>query len=164
MSREIPLTQGQFAIVDDEDYEYLNRFKWCAVYDKKMGSFYAARKGKCGNSENLKFLSMHREIMNPPENMSIDHINHNTIDNRRCNLRICTQGQNVMNVIKRSDNTSGYKGVSWKKSANRWCAQLRANGKCVYSMYFTDKIEAAKAYDDVAKKFHGEFAYLNFPE
>jgi len=159
MSREIPLTQGYFAIVDADDYERLNRYKWhVGVYPNNR--VYPSR----WSVVKSKRIRMHKDILTPVRGFVIDHINGNTLDNRKDNLRICTHSQNLTNVGKKSNNTSGYKGVSWNKSHGKWQSQICVNGKTTYLGHFNDKLKAAKAYDDAALKHHGEFARLNFPE
>src|SRR5579863_1550584 len=106
---------------------------------------------------------MHREIMKPSKDEEVDHINHDKLDNRRENLRVCTGSQNQCNRRRKLKNTSGYKGVCWYRSKNRWKAALNIKGKCVWTGLFKNKEEAAHAYDEAAKLHHGEFAYLNFP-
>lgn len=155
--KSIPLTQGQFAKVDDEDFEYVNQFKWYAWFNKDTQSYYARRNDRKGNIRN-----MHRFIMDTPVDLQCDHINHDTLDNTRKNLRNCTPSQNRMNVHIKRSNTSGYKGVSKDKKA--WKAQLDKDGKSVFRKNFPTPEEAARAYDEAAKKHHGEFAFLNFPQ
>ncbi len=105
---------------------------------------------------------MHRVIMNPPDDMVVDHIDSNGLNNRRTNLRVCTLLQNSYNrkTIKAS---SQYKGVRWNKRKKRWVSSISPNGKFILIGYFKDELTAAKAYDEKAKEFFGEFAYLNFP-
>lgn len=178
--KEIKLTQGKVTLVDDEDYEELNAFKWCARKDTKNGSYYAERalvlelhpkfKTKC--------IKMHRCIMeeeNPK--IHIDHKDGNTLNNTRQNLRVATPTQNGANRTKGSkSNTSGFRGVSFKKSSEenktgrtssvprkQWVAQVNANGKRVTIGYFETPEEAAQAFDNAAKKYYGEFCgKLNF--
>jgi hypothetical protein len=158
MSRLIPLTRGYFAIVDDQDYEELSKHKWHANI-KSNNRVYPIR-----YDAKLKRVAMHKDVLNHFDGSDVDHINGNTLDNRLCNLRICTRSQNTQNANKKSNNTSGYKGVSWHSHTKKWQVQLCANGKYISVGYFDDKIEAAKAYDNAAIKYHGEFSRLNFPK
>ena len=157
--KKIPLSQGKFAIVDDEDYEHLNQWKWCCT-----SRGYASRHRRKGEKCPGRVVYMHRVIlerMGFKDFESSDHINRNQLDNRRCNLRSVTQRENLHNQGKRSNNTSGYKGVTWAKHATKWRAQMQLNGKYKHIGYFDDKKEAARAYNKAAKKHHGEFAVLN---
>jgi len=159
--RRIPLTQGKYAIVDPEDFERLNRHKW---YASKWGNtFYAIR--CAGPAKKTTYIRMHREIIHPPRHLVVDYINHNGLDNRKANLRPATRAQNNYNrlAIKRKGATSKYKGVDWKKDKKKWCARIYFNGKLIFLGYFKDEKQAAKAYDKAAKKYYGQFAYLNFP-
>ena len=159
--RRIPLTQGKYAIVDPEDFERLNKHKWYAA--KRSNTFYAIR---CvGTRRNRRNIWMHREIIHPPRHLVVDHINHNGLDNRKANLRPATQAQNNYNrvIIKRKDSSSKYKGVTWKKENKKWLAQIHFKGEYIFLGYFKEEKQAAKAYDKAAKKYHGEFASLNFP-
>jgi hypothetical protein len=155
--KEIQLTQGQVAKVDDGDYEYLNQWNW--YYHKG----YAVRVDKriLGKQKTIK---MHGVIMDTPTDLETDHINHDRLDNRRDNLRVVTHAQNQMNKKKQIDNTSGYKGVSWHKQKNKWIAKIQVVNRQKHLGCFTDMIEAAKAYDAAAIKYFGEFAVLNFPD
>ena len=159
--KEIKLTQGQVAIVDDWRFEELNQYKWYASWNSSTKSFCVARV----TSKLLgkpKTLFMHAVIMGTPKGMETDHINHNTLDNREVNLRVCSRSQNQMNKGKRADNTSGFKGVF--KHNSGWRARIRANRKCYNLGTFPTREEAARAYDIGAKRLHGEFAVLNFYE
>jgi hypothetical protein len=153
--KRIPLTQNKWAIVDDEDYENLSGFKW------RYSHGYAIRHPSRAMGKR-KNIFMHREIMQTPQNMATDHINLDTLDNRRSNLRVCTHGQNQANRGKLSNNTSGYKGVSWHKSSRKWAANIRYMDKQIYLGKYTNKEDAAQAYDRAALKYYGEFAILNF--
>jgi hypothetical protein len=110
---------------------------------------------------------MHREVINPPAHLDVDHINHNGLDNRKANLRPVTQAQNCLNrpykIYKKKISSSKYKGVTWHKRMKKWTAQICYQGKHKSLGYFDDETDAAKAYDDAAKKHHKEFAVLNFP-
>lgn len=141
----IPLTKGYYVKVDNEDFEKLKDIPWCYT----NGYAYSGLKGL-----------MHRYIMNTPEDMETDHINHDTLDNRKNNLRICTRSENMANTFSRG-GSSKYKGVHWVEREKRWYAQLPKNGKTFLGSFLTEE-EAAKAYDKRAKEVYGEFAKLNF--
>ncbi|MHC4889112.1 MAG: HNH endonuclease, partial [Planctomycetota bacterium] len=152
----IPLTQGKFAIVDVEDYDWLIQYKWHAC--KCKNTFYA------GRVEGGKTIRMHREIMRAPKGLVCDHINHNGLDNRKSNLRLCTNAQNCYNQRASASGTSKYKGVSWHKCSSKWSARIRCDGKFYNLGDFDDQMEAAMVYDDKAVELFDEFACLNFPE
>ena len=158
MTKEIPLTQGQVALVDDDMYEYLMQWKWFANYDG--WNWYAARNGP---RPFQKKISMHRIIISSPDDMQVDHINRNGLDNRRENLRLCTNAQNSRNRGMQKHNTTGFNGVSWRKARRKYQARIIVNGKIFYLGHFTTAEEAAKAWDEAAVKHFGEFANLNFP-
>lgn len=164
MTKEIPLTHGYIAIVDDEDYEYLNQFNWMVTIKPRMKTPYADRRITYSRG-NYGHITMHRDIFNLKRGnkTQIDHINKNGLDNRRCNLRICTQSQNMTNIDKPKTNTSGYKGVSWHNQGLKWRAQIRVNGEYYSLGLYTNKEDAARAYDKKARELCGEFAVLNFP-
>lgn len=152
--KKIPLTQGLFAMVSDCDFEALNVHKWCAV--KLNGRFYATRK------VNGKQLLMHRSILGlKSPKILCDHRNGNGLDNTRENIRNANHSQNNHNKGKQSNNTSGFKGVSFVKVSNKWRADIKVNGQGNYLGCFETPEEAAKAYDNAAKRLHGDFAQLN---
>lgn len=155
--KKIPLTQGKFAIVDDEDYERLiKNGKWC------IAGTYAIRGVKTlGLRKTRTMTYMHRFILNAPKNMQVDHINGDRLDNRKCNLRICSPAQNSVNRGKNKNNKSGYKGVCWDSNAEKWRAYINVNYKKVHLGLFTCPIEAARRYNEAAIKHHGDFAQLN---
>ena len=158
----IPLTQGKFAIVDDADFEWLNQFKWHVATPGRC--FYAVRTTKIDGV--CKLILMHREILGllSGDGLGTDHINHNGLDNRRCNLRICTSQQNQRNRrIDAAKKTSRYKGVGWNKQLKQWRSRIYCNYKEIYLGCFRDEAEAARVYDTKAKELYGEFACLNFP-
>ncbi len=154
----IPLTQDKFAIVDAEDYDRLNKYKWHAQKDRR--NYYAKRRRSYG------MVLMHRVILNAPAGLVVDHINHNGLDNRKANLRLCTAAQNSQNSRPciRPNQWSKYKGVTFHKHKKRFTAFIRHNKKKYFLGYFKNEIDAAKAYDKAAKKYFGEYAYLNFPK
>lgn len=155
MSREILLTQGRVAIVDDEDYSFLNRWKW---YHGKQG--YATRSTLFSDGRKST-LMMHRLIINTPNDMKTDHIDGDKLNNVRINLRICSHSENLRNRSFQYNNTSGYKGVSWNKRDSVWQAHIRIDNKQFHLGYYPIKEEAAIAYNAAAIVLHGNFAYLN---
>lgn len=150
--KKIKLTRGKYAIVDDEDFEWLNQWKWyCSGYE------YVVR-SETGVKSNLRQnIFLHRILMNTPKGMETDHINGNKLDNRKSNLRICTRSQNEINKSLGINNTSGFKGVSWHKNRKKWQGKIQKK----HLGYFDKKKNAIKTYNKTAKKLFGEFAYLN---
>ncbi len=160
--RKIPLGEGRFTIVDPRDFYWLNFFHW--TLDGKKDSIYAVRNVISPNGKR-KIVRMHREIMNDPAGLFVDHRNNNGLDNRRANLRPATHSQNMQNRAKtRLKTSSRFIGVSFHKRSQCWCTAIGRNGKKVWLGSFASEIDAAKAYDAAAKKYHGEFARLNFSE
>lgn len=162
--KTIPLSQGQFSIVDDEDYAELSKHEWFADFNKHTNSFYAKRNVKVKNKSTSTIVRMHRIIMRAPKGMHVDHINHNTIDNRKHNLRIVTNSQNQMNKKKQTNNTSGVTGVGWHSRDKIWRAEISVDGKTKYlgSFILMDKaIEIRKAAEE---KYFGKHSYNNSVE
>jgi len=158
--KQIPLSQGLFALVDDEDFEYLNQFKWHAR--KSRDTFYASRNLRISKN-NRKTIQMHRVVLettNPK--IQIDHKDGNGLNNQKNNLRLATSTQNTRNSKPNKNTSSKYKGVSYRKDAKKWRSIINFNKKVIRLGCFTDEIEAAKAYDEKAKELFGEFAWLNF--
>lgn len=158
MPKEIQLTQGKVALVDDEDFDYLNQWKWYA--NNLKGKFYAVR----SESINKKYtgcLLMHRVIMNPTKGLVVDHINGDTLNNQKNNLRNCTHADNIKNQKLSISNKTGFRGVSWHKNNKVYESRIRSNNISYYIGSFNNPIDAAKAYNEAAIKFHGEFANLN---
>jgi hypothetical protein len=164
--REIPLTKGYVALVDDEDYESLSRFKWYAEEDDGGKRVYAFRNVRDAVTRKRRTISMHRSILGTPPGMDTDHINKNSLDNRRGNLRVATRPQNASNTrtLKpaRASPTSKYRGVSWTDRSPHWVAQIKMNGEHRSIGRFRNERTAAYAYDDAAYATFGEFATLNF--
>lgn len=157
---QIELTQDKVALVDDSDFEHLNQFKWYAARNH-YGGFIAQRRCDCWVGKQSHMIRMHRQITSCPQRLQTDHRNHNTLDNHRSNLRICTNAQNAMNKNGYKNHTSIFKGVSWYKATKQWQAQIKFNQKNIYLGYFNLEIDAAKAYNQKAKELFGEFALLN---
>jgi hypothetical protein len=160
--KTIPLTQGQVALVSDEDYERVNQYKWHAHFTKTSGRYYA-RAWVPITMGGPRRIMMHRLILDVSDEVTVDHVSMETLDNRRENLRQCTNSQNMQNKRVRSDSRSGYKGVHWHKHVKMWCAAITAVGRPHHIGYFVTPQDAARAYDAEARKYFGEFAYCNFP-
>ena len=158
--KEIPLTQGCVAIVDEGDYEGLMRNKWYAT--KMKGGTKAARKSPREEGRQ-KSIYMHRVIMNAKRGQYVDHRNHDTLDNRRVNLRLCTHGQNQANRHKFAGCASRFKGVTRAKRKGYWQAKIYAGGMSRLGI-FADERDAAGAYNVAAIDRFGEFALLNIIE
>ncbi len=150
--RRIPVGDGQFAIVDAADYDWLNRYHW------RLQNGYVARR------EKGRTIYMHAEIMKPPKGMMVDHINHYRQDNRRANLRVCTRQQNTHNNGKHVDSSSRFKGVGYSRQRRKWFAKIWFEGERIWLGYFTDEVEAAHVYDRKAVELFGAFAHVSFPE
>lgn len=156
---------GYKVLIDEEDWERLKGYKWYADRQavEKKGKYYF----RTDIHENGKktHIFLHRTIMccSKGDGTNIDHINGNTLDCRRSNLRLATVSQNGCNKPMMHYNVAGYKGVGWANRESKWRARIVINKKETHIGYFTDVVEAAKAYDRKAIELHGEFAYTNFP-
>ncbi len=151
--RHIPLEDGHYALVDAADYEWLSQYHW-----HSCSGGYAAR------SEKGKRILMHRQIMQPPAGMVVDHVDGQRANNCRSNLRVCTRAENQRNQRKKRGSSSKFKGVGYTKQSKRCYAKLVFEGKTVWLGHFDSEIEAARAYDRAAVEHQGEFAHLNFPD
>lgn len=149
----VPISNGKFAKVDDEDFELVSKFHW-----HMDGAGYARTNVW---SENKK-PRMHRIILNDTDTKShIDHINGDKLDNRKLNLRILSCSQNLMNRGPQANNSSGYKGVVFDRLRNKWRAEICVEKKRKYLGRFDTAEEAALAYNQASIKYHGEFGYIN---
>lgn len=157
--KQIELTQGQIALIDDEDFDLVSQYKWYT--DKTKKTIYARAHNRKKNNGNQEKVKMHRLILNPPDGLHTDHINGNGLDNRRSNLRACTKAQNAQNQRHKTGGSSKYKGVCWHKLTKKWHASIGIDGKIKYLGLFIDEKEAAKAYNNAADANFGEFARLN---
>jgi hypothetical protein len=160
--KEILLTHGMVVQVDDEDYEWLNQWKWfyAPSINKSNKTGYARRFFKV--DKKMKSVFIHREIMKTPADMETDHIDHDGLNNQRSNLRICTHSENQRNrLISVGINKSGYKGVCWNKTNNKWRSSIKINDQRIVLGDVSDPEEAARRYNEAAQKLFGEFARLN---
>ena len=157
MSKQIPLSKGQFATVDDEWFDYLSQWKW---HINAYG--YAVRKE--GPRLRQRTILMHRVIMAAPKGLQVDHKDNNPLNNQLANLRLATNAENNRNKPARPGGSSQYKGVSWEPRTRMWVAQIAVNGRKTQLGRFFSEVNAAKAYDEAARQYFGEFAVLNFSE
>lgn len=148
------INSNNFAHVDDECYPALIKYRW------REDQGYAVTNIKTERGEK-KIIAMHRMILQTPEGVQTDHVDRNGLNNLRENLRCATHSQNKANSKIPSNNTSGYKGVSWDRQKNRWLAYIKVNGKQINLLRYKDPVDAAKAYNEAALKYFGEFANLN---
>lgn len=158
--KEIKLTRGKTALVDDEDFEKLNQYEWHVQYHKKTKKYYAVRTatiyGKRCNTQ------MHRFILGLIDpKVQGDHLDGNGLNNQRENLRVATNQQNSFNMKKRLSCSSQYKGVCWNKFHQKWHSKIMVNRKIENLGYFDDEIKAAIAYNKAAERIFGQFALLN---
>ena len=151
--RLIPLTREQNAMVDTADFEWLSRWNWRANWNPHTNSYYATRV----EMPERPYIAMHSEIIGS----MADHVNRNTLDNRRHNLRPANYSQNGANQSLQSNNTSGFIGVSWAAKLGKWVSYITVDRHRIHLGYFADKLQAAQAYDLAALKHFGEFAHLN---
>ena len=152
MAKKVPLGNGQFAIVDDEDFELISKFKWHIQPSRIGKEGYAVTK-----------IRMHRIITNAPHGAMVDHINGDSLDNRRCNLRLCTNAQNQQNTEGRG-GSSRHKGVSFNKKSGKWLAAFLFEGRRYYCGLWDDEDDAARAVDKKRGEVCGTFASKNLYE
>jgi len=160
--RRIYLGQDEWTLVEPADYYPLKTFNWFLCGNGKF--FYAFTTLKIGPGK-TKLASMHRMLMDPPAHLLVDHHDNNSLDNRRANLRLATHSENCCNRQKiRTKTSSKYIGVYFEKRTGKWTSKIRIPGKRIWLGRFDSEIDAARAYDKAAKKYHKEFARLNFPK
>lgn len=156
----IKTTNGGRVIVNDEDFDFLNHWKW------RIGPFgYAIRtqhllRGK-KNTNKTKTILIHRVIMNAPFGIDVDHINHNRLDCRKINMRLCTRGENGLSKVAHKNKIIPYKGVYFEPRLGKYRVLIGVNYKSKHIGLFVDIKDAARAYNEAAKKYFGKFAYLN---
>ena len=163
--KHIKLTKGQFAIVDDEDFEWLNQWKWHVrkTHCKDGKTYYAQRSIWDKATQKCINIPMHRQILRlkKGDGRQGDHINHRTLDNRRSNLRAVTHEQNCRNRRPQQLTSSRFKGVSRIKGQNKFETHITINDRCINLGHFKSEVEAAKAYNTKAEELFGEHAWLN---
>ncbi len=180
--RAVPLSQGKFALVDRGDYAGVIRYSWYAAKTPSRFADSPFERGRSSGDKPLRgtgplqgescvwyavrkdkgrTIRMHREIMRPGRGQVVDHINHDGLDNRRCNLRVCSHAENLRNQRGQVGRSSRFKGVSRDKRLGKWRAQIWHAGRHYYLGLYVSEIEAARAYDAKARELFGEFAYLN---
>lgn len=157
---ELKLTQGKVTLIDEEDWERVSGFGWYAILT--AGGMWRVV-ATLPNSDGHKKVYLHRLLLNAPSNRFVDHISGDTLDNRKANLRICTNAENQQNSSGRL-GASRFKGVSWFARRSRWRVAFNWKGKTHFVGYFADEEEAARAYDAAILPLAGEFARLNFPK
>jgi len=159
--RKIKLTQGKYALVNNKDFEWLDKWKWYAAFCNKK-DWHSVRGRTVGKERYIVY--MHREIvgLKREDARIVDHRDHNGLNNQRYNIRICTPIENVQKRTVKKNNSSKYKGVHWAKHINKWIVRITHNKKRYHLGCFISELRAAKAYDKKAVELFGEFAYLNF--
>ncbi len=156
----IPLTQGKSTIVDAEDFEELSQYNWHVSHYCRQAKSHKIESWRVMRRKGKTHVYMSREIMKPEDGMVVDHINHDTLDNRKANLRTCTSSENMRNSYPQKNASSPFKGVT--PVHRKWKVHIRYKNTMMYLGLFSTEIDAALAYDRKAKELHGEFAYLNF--
>lgn len=161
--KKIPLSKGEVALVDDEDFARVNRLSWYCLVGA-TGLKYAVHDGRSFDRKRGKLIYMHRFVLGARAAELVDHWDGNGLDNRRRNLRCCTHSQNLCNQRKHHEASSKYKGVYWWGYVEGWASEITVSKKGTYIGTFSEEKDAALAYDLFALKQHGEFALLNFPD
>lgn len=152
--KEISLTQGRVALVDAEDFDFLNQWRWCTF---PHGLTAYAMRSLILEGNKKKTIFMHRLLLDIPPGMETDHRDGDGLNNTRANLRACTRSQNQANGRKRKGTTSKYKGVTWCKDRDKWRAQVKQGDKVFYLGHFGNEVDAAQAYNKAASEQFGEF-------
>ncbi|WP_434439746.1 HNH endonuclease [Lentzea sp. E54] len=157
--RELQLTRGYAALVDESDWDRVSQIKWQALVLRN--TVYGVRTVRHEGKQGTQYL--HRFLLDAPKGLEVDHIDGNGLNNRRSNLRLGTRAENRRNRQRQRPGPSGYVGVHWNARLGKWCAQIRIDGKRKHLGYFIDPAQAARVRDAAAIELHGEFAWLNFP-
>jgi len=155
--KDIPLTRGFAAVVDDEDYDRLCKHKWCALVSIRDGRVMGYRVQWMKDEKRYRSIYMHREITNAPKDRYVDHINFDTLDNRRSNLRLCSPLESVRHQRGRRKRQFNFKGITAFRNG-QYRARIRVNGQSIELGTFPTQETAAAAYQKAAEKYFGEFA------
>ena len=158
--KKIYLTRGHIALVDDEDYEYINSFHW--GIKASLNTFYANRYIRIDNKRTVTY--MHHILIPSSKRLHVDHKDGNGLNNQKSNLRICTTQENLRNMKKVAPATSKFKGVHLHRQTNKWRAVIKWEGKPKHLGLYLNEEDAAKAYDKAAEELFGKFCRLNFHE
>jgi len=153
--KKIELSQGKYALVDNEDFNMLDKHKWYA--NKNGNTFYAVRESKKVEGKKMK-IYMHRIIAKTLNNMETDHIDRDGLNNQRKNLRVCSHSENLINRTMLKSNTSGYRGISWSKLSKKWRAVISINKRYINLGSFVKIEEAYNAYCEASLKYHRDFS------
>lgn len=149
--------KGCDVLLDEEDLHLIEKYSW-RIQKRKHGPY--VRSSIPVNGKHVD-IYLHRIIANAPEGLVVDHINGDGLDNRKCNLRVCTHAQNLANQKNQKRGRSKYKGVVWRANANKWGAKIMVEGKYIWLGYHSLESAAAQAYNEAATKYLGMFARLN---
>lgn len=155
--QRLALNKGRFALIDKNDFECANKFRWTAHWDG--WNWYAIRHARVNNKWTTIYL--HRFLMDASPGTQIDHADGNGLNCTRDNMRMASNYQNQQNQKRQANNSSGVSGVCWYKPYQKWLARIGANGKKIHLGYFESKADAKRARDEAAIRYHGEFARLN---
>lgn len=160
--KTVSVSNGRVALVDDEDYKWISRFKWHAVL---MGrGFYVMRNRRISDGPGPGTILLHRAILEAPASFEVDHRNGDGLDNQRKNLRLATSQQNQRAFQRKAaGKTSRFRGVCWHKAAEKWSAQLKISRRKIHLGLFSDEEAAARAYDSAVRVAYGEFSHPNLP-
>jgi len=154
-------THGEKTVlIDEEDYDKIKDHKWCVFYHPSVNNFYVNRR-LCNINGKQKTISLHRTILNAKKGLTVDHINGNTLDNRRQNLRLCKQSNNLKNRKISTKEFKRYKGVSFASKINKYTARISTNNIAIWLGCFKTENDAAIAYNKAAVKYHGKYSRLN---
>lgn len=152
----VPLTRGKTAVIDAADAHLVGGVNWCAV---KFGdTFYAATNRRLDGKRRVAYA--HRDLMTPPDDMIVDHIDGNGLNCRRSNMRLATRAQNVRNSRRPKHNTSGFKGVSYNRKNQRWQAHIKVDSKSTYLGLYATPEDAYAAYCVASERYHGKYGRI----